>query len=330
LEQRLNNKYLLIGGNGVIGHFLARQLVHAGHRPVIMSRRGDTALLVDIAQHCVHVQGDISDAQSVNDIVRDHQVTHIAHLGAVLPSVSEAEPAVGVRLNVEGTANVLEAAKRNGVKRVVMASSKAAYGPARGEHAAPRYMPVPETLHPEPNTVYGITKYTSEMLGNWYASTHGIEFAALRFGATIGPGKIERHGGTFSRYNVIIEHGIAGIPVEIKKDADALCDALYNDDAARGILLALSATKLNHSVYNIATGTGFSLRDLATAVQLQFPQAKFLITPDAPGTQRGGGNVILDASRARNDFGFEAKPDVGHIIEAYIATMRLLGLKTQD
>ncbi|MES2977820.1 MAG: NAD(P)-dependent oxidoreductase [Pseudomonadota bacterium] len=321
------NKYLLIGGNGVIGHFLARQLVRAGHRPVIMSRRGDTALLADIEQQCDHVRGDMADAQSVNDLVREHQITHIAHLGAVLPSVSEVEPAVGIRLNVEGTAHVLDAAKRNGVKRVVMASSKAAYGPARGEHAAPRYLPVAETMLPEPNTVYGITKYASEMLGNWYARTHGIEFAALRFGATIGPGKIERHGGTFSRYSVIIEHGMAGIPVEISKDADALCDALYNDDAARGILLALSAPRLSHTVYNIASGTGFSLRDLANAVQRRYPQAVFSITPDAPGTQPGGGNVILDASRARADLGFEANPDVDHIVEAYVQTMQLLGLK---
>ena len=324
----MNYKYLLIGGNGVIGHFLARQLVQAGNRPVIMSRRGDTALLADISQQCVHVHGDISEAQSVNDIVRDHGITHIAHLGAVLPSVSEVDPAIAVRLNVEGTANVLEAAKRNGVKRVVMASSKAAYGPARGEHAAPSYLPVPETLQPEPNTVYGITKYSSEMLGDWYAITHGIEFAALRFGATIGPGKIERHGGTFSRYSVIIEHGIAGIPVEITKDADALCDALYNGDVARGIMLTLSAPKLGYSLYNIATGTGFSLRQLAMAVQRRFPQARFSITPDAPGAKPGGGNVILDASRAHVDLGFEANPDVDHIVEAYVETMQLLGLKT--
>ena len=323
------NKYLLIGGNGVIGHFLARQLVHTGHRPVIMSRRGDTALLADVAQQCVHVCGDMSDAQVVDDIVRTHQITHIAHLGAVLPSVSEVDPALAIRLNVEGTANVLEAARRNGVKRVVMASSKAAYGPARGEHAAPRYMPVPETLQPEPNTVYGITKYSSEMLGNWYANTHGIEFAALRFGATIGPGKIERHGGTFSRYSVIIEHGMVGIPVEIKKDADALCDALYNDDAARGILLALSTPRLGYAIYNIATGTGFSLRDLAKAVQRRFPQAIFSITPDAPGVKPGGGNVVLDASRARTDLGFEANPDVNHIVNAYVETMASLELGAQ-
>jgi UDP-glucose 4-epimerase len=271
----------------------------------------------------------MSDAKDVEAIVAGNRITHIAHLGAVLPSVSEVDPAQGVRLNVEGTANVLEAARRCGVKRVIMASSKAAYGPARGTHAAPHYVPVPETLQPEPNTVYGITKYSSEMLGNWYAATYGTEFAALRFGATIGPGKIERHGGNFSRYSVIIEHGMAGIPVEVKKDADALCDALYNDDAARGIRLALTTARLNHSVYNIATGTGFSLRDLAEGVRRRFPQADFSITSDAPGIKPGGGNVILDASRAREDLGFEASPDVDHIVNAYVNTMALLGLGAQ-
>ena len=102
-----------------------------------MSRRGDTALLADIAQQCVHVSADMSDAKAVEDIVAGNRIAHIAHLGAVLPSVSEVDPAQGVRLNVGGTANVLEAARRCGVKRVVTASSKAAYGPARGTHAAP-------------------------------------------------------------------------------------------------------------------------------------------------------------------------------------------------
>ena len=62
----------------------------------------------------------------VEDIVAGNRIAHIAHLGAVLPSVSEVDPAQGVRLNVGGTANVLEAARRCGVKPVVMASSKAA------------------------------------------------------------------------------------------------------------------------------------------------------------------------------------------------------------
>jgi UDP-glucose 4-epimerase len=318
------DNYLIIGGNGVIGHFVARRLVKAGHRPVIMSRGGDPALINDILDRCVNLRGDMTDSKTVDDIVRAHGISHIVHLGAALPSVAETNPAAAIRLNAEGTANVLEAAKNNGVKRVVMASTKAVYGPATGQFDAPTYVPVPESKLPEPATMYGISKLASEMLGQWYSKQHGIEFIALRFGATIGPGKIARHGGAFSRYSVIVEHAMSGIPVRISSGADAVCDGLYNDEAARGVICALQAVKPTHHIYNIATGTGFTLRDYAAAVQRMCRGAEISIDSDARPSNAV--NFVLDASRARDDLGFVADADVDRIVRAYAATMRLLGL----
>ena len=316
------NKYLIVGGNGVIGHFVARRLVRAGHRPVIMSRGGDTTLINDIRPRCDNLRGDITDRKSVDDIVGSNGITHIVHLGAALPSLTEVDPAAATRLNIEGTANILEAAKNHGVKRVVMASSKAVYGNVSGEYAAPAYRPVPETAS-NPVTVYGITKWTCELLGQWYQQTHGIEFIALRFGATIGPGKIARHGGSYSRYSVVVENAMAGKPVNIKSGADEVCDILYNDEAARGLICALDAPKPKHSVYNIATGTGFTMRQYADAVKRLYPGADISIGR-APSQ---GVNFVLDGSRAQGDLDFTADSDVDHIVRDYVATMRLLGLE---
>ena len=318
------HKYLLIGGNGIIGHFVARRLVKEGGRPVIMSRRGDTTLIGDILSRCDNVLGDMTDNKCVDDIVRTNRISHIVHLGAALPSVTEKDPAAAIRLNVEGTANVLEAARNNGVRRVVMASSKAVYGNVRGDFDAPSYAPVPESLLPEPVTVYGISKWTSELLGSWYGKNHGIEFIALRFGATIGPGKIARHGGSFSRYSVILENAMAGKPVEINHGADAVCDALFNDEAARGIVCALQTPRPAHQVYNIATGTGFTLRDYAAAVKRCYADADISIRSD--DRLSGASNFILDASRAREDLGFIADANVDRMVQAYVSTMQLLGL----
>jgi UDP-glucose 4-epimerase len=318
------DKYLVIGGNGVIGHFVARRLVKQGHRPVIMSRGGDTTLIADIRDQCDNVRADMTDSKAVDELVREHRISHIVHLGAALPTVAETDPAAAVRLNVEGTANVLEAARKNGVKRVVMASTKAVYGPATGIYDAPTYTPLPESKLPEPQTVYGITKLSSEQLGRWYSDQHGIEFIALRFGATIGPGKIARHGGAFSRYSVIVENAMAGKAVEIGRGADALCDGLFNDEAARGILCALQSPNPRHHVYNIATGTGFTLRDYAAAVQRLYPAARISISPDLRPTNAV--NFVLDVSRARDDLGFVADRGVDRIVEAYASTMQLLGL----
>jgi UDP-glucose 4-epimerase len=315
------NKYLLIGGNGVIGHFVARRLVGEGHRPIVMSRGGDTTLISDILDQCVNVRADMTDRAALDNIVGSNGVTHIVHLGAALPSVTEVDPIAATRLNIEGTVNVLEAAKTHGVKRVVMASTKAVYGRVSGQHAAPTYLPVPETAA-DPVTVYGITKRTCELLGRWYQKTHGIEFIALRFAATIGPGKIARHGGSYSRYSVVVENAMAGKPVDIPSGADEVCDLLYNDEAARGVICALHASQPLHDIYNIATGTGFTMRQYAEAVRRLYPDADISIG-NKPSTNA---NFVHDVSRARTDLGFVSDANVDHIVRDYIATMRLLGL----
>lgn len=319
------SNYLLIGGNGVIGHFVARRLVGQGLRPVVMSRSGDTGLIADIAQQCESVRADITDPLSVDEVVRSHGITHILHLGAALPSVTEVDPVAAIRLNMEGTANVLEAARKHAVKRVVMASTKAVYGEVTGDHRAPTLRPVPESLA-NPSTMYGITKYSCEMLGRWYARNHGVEFIALRFGATVGPGKIARHGGSYSRYSVMLEHSMGGKPVVIRQGADAPCDVIFNDEAARGIVCTLQVEKPKHDVYNIATGTGFTLRDYAAAVTRRFPSAQITVSDTAAGTGSGSGDFFLDPTLAREDLGFSASSDVDAVVAGYVATMERLGL----
>ncbi len=319
------SKYLLIGGNGVIGHFVARRLVGQGHRPIVLSRGGDTTLIADIVNQCELVRADMTDAAAMDNVVRQHDVTHILHLGAALPSVTEVDPMAAIRLNMEGTANVLEAARNNGVRRVVMASTKAVYGEVAGEYRAPTLRPVPES-RANPATMYGITKYGSEMLGQWYARAHGIEFIALRFGATIGPGKIARHGGSYSRYSVVLEHAMGGKPVVIRNGADAVCDVIFNDEAARGIVAALQVDKPRHGVYNIATGTGFTLRDYAAAVKRRFPSADITVDDPKPGSGSGSGDFILDPTLAREDLGFSADANVDNIVAGYVAAMVRLGL----
>lgn len=317
--------YLIIGGNGVIGHFLTRRLVERGSRPVVMSRSGDSALIADIADSCEIVRGDVTDAAAVEEIVRAHSITHIAHLGAVLPNVAEADPLTGIRANTEGAVTVLEAARKCGVKRVVLASSKAVYGPPAEGHGYPTYRPIPEDITLRPTTVYGISKMAAEQLATLYRNTHGVEVACVRFGATIGPGKIARHGGSYSRFSTIIESAMAGKPVDIPNAGDAICDSLFNDDVARGILCALDVETLRSDVYNISTGTGFSLNDFAAAVKRRYPDAEITVSPGY-GDPDSPTNVVLDATRAKDELGFVADAGVDGIVAKYIDSMSKLGL----
>jgi UDP-glucose 4-epimerase len=319
-----NKNILVIGGTGVIGHFVTRQLVEQGYRPVVLTVSGRADLIADVADRCAIVTGDILDADSLTKLMAEHQTTHIVHLGAFLKP--EQDPVRAIKVCVEGMANVLNAAKANGVKRVVHTSTKGVYGPVRGEFAHPSYKPLVEDMPEKPASVYGTVKLAGEHLGRIYHARHGIEWVAVRFGSTIGPAKSQRHGNT-NPYSKMIENAMLGVPAQIEKGGDAVTDSIFNGDAADGVVRALHAEK-PASVYNIASGYGFTLRDFADAVRTVYPKAEIEV---GPGTQwlhpDTTGHCVLDISRARQDLGYKPRHDIRGIVSAYVATMERLGLE---
>lgn len=318
---------LVIGGTGVIGHFVTRQLVAAGERPVVMSPSGNTEFIADIVDSVEVVRGSIADTAAMETTLRAHGVTRIAHMGAMLHSAAEADPGFAAQIGVQGTANVLEAARRSGIKRVVFTSSKGVYGPVLGEYGHPTYRPLNEDLCPRPASVYGIMKLCSEQLGRWYRQRHGLEFAALRFASTVGPGKLRRHVGT-NVHSTMIENAMLGRLTKVPAGGEAVTDTIYNDDAARGVVAALNAPTLRSDVFNIATGTGIRLPEFADAIRKIYPDAKIEI---GPGTQYlrpdSTGHCVMDIARARDELGYVPDLDITGWINRYIDMMKRLRLE---
>lgn len=326
------DKYLVIGGTGVMGHFLCRQLVERGLRPVALTVSGNTTFVIDILDKIELVKCDISDAARLDQIIGDYGITHIAHLGAQLNSEAEQDARRAVQVGIDGMVNVLEAARNHNVRRVVYASSKGVYGRITGEYWHPFYKHVPEEYPGDPATygMYSLIKLASENLGIWYHKKFGTEFVAIRFAATVAPGKLRRHG-LFVHHSRMIENAMLGRPTHFSEGADAVHDPLYNADSAIGILLALQASKLSHFVYNIGPGYGITLQDFANAVKEVHPKAEITIGPGYSYVPEGENppNFILDITRAREDLGFTPKYDAVAMIQDYEATMAKLGLKPQ-
>lgn len=92
-----------------------------------------------------------------------------------------------------------------------------------------------------------------EHMGEFYQRTYGLEFVALRFSTTLGPGKTARHG-KMSLLGQIIEGAYTGNTVKIEQGGDQKDDIIYTKDAAQGIYLACTAPTLNHTAYNIGSG----------------------------------------------------------------------------
>ena len=179
-------KVLITGGLGVNGAVTARLMVKDGLRPVLMDNRMDLTLTGDIKDQVDIVIGDICDQAALEKAVDEFQVTHIAHLAALMPDPAEANPRLGVNVGTDGTINVLEVARAKNIKRVVFTSSKAAYGEINGEYAPPQCKPVREDYPKHPADLYGSMKVCCEELGRIIArptASSSSRCASCRFTA---------------------------------------------------------------------------------------------------------------------------------------------------
>ena len=318
-------KVLITGGMGVNGAVTARLLVRDGLRPLLMDNRMDLTLMGDIKDRVDIVVGDICDQATLERAVDDYNVTHIAHLAALMPEPAEADPRLGVNVGVDGTVNVLEVARAKNIKRVVFTSSKAAYGEILGDYAPPTLKPVTEDYPKRPADLYGSIKLCCEELGRYYRETYGIEFIALRFVSIYGPGKEARHG-PLSFYGQLIEKARRGDKWVIPQGGDQLNDAVYVGDVGRSIYLALKATAPTAWTFNIGTGKASTPREFLSAAAKLFPdhQIELGAGPSKLGRSKQS-YCVFDIAAARKNIGYEPAYDVEKGVRDYVETLDRLG-----
>jgi UDP-glucuronate 4-epimerase len=178
-------RFLITGALGAIGVWTTRSLLEHGHDVVAFDVGGDghrLPIALDPAQieSVVRVQGDITDLQAVERVIDEHAITNVIHLAALQVPFVRADPALGARVNVVGTVNVLEAVRRrkDRIGQVVYASSIAVFG-AGG------------TLDPgdHPGTLYGVTKRANESTALRYFEDYGVSTIGLRPHTVYGPAR---------------------------------------------------------------------------------------------------------------------------------------------
>jgi len=318
-------KVLITGGMGVNGAVTARLLVQEGLRPVLLDNRMDLSLMRDIKDEVDCVEADVCDQRALEKILDDYKVTHIAHLAALMPEPAEANPRLAIRVGVDGTVNVLEAARSRNIKRVVFTSSKAVYGEILGEYAPPSCKPVREDYPKHPADLYGTIKVCCEQVGEYYRETYGIEFLALRFVSIYGPGKEARHG-PLSFYGQLIERARSGEQWVVPQGGDQLNDAVYVGDVARSIYLALKAEAPGAWAFNIGTGKAWTPRDFLNAASKLFPNHQIELGPGPSKLGRSKQSYcVFDISAAKKHLGYEPAYDVEKGVRDYVETLELLG-----
>jgi UDP-glucose 4-epimerase len=225
-----------------------------------------------------------------------------------------------------GTVNVLEAARAANVERVVYTSAKGIYGPFIGDYGAPTYKPITEDQPKDPKRIYDSAKLMGEN-ATLYWGTLGLDVVVLRFATTYGPGKTARHGnmGVTSQ---IIERPAGGQPFHLAQGGDERDDFIYNKDSALGIYLATTANGLKSRVFNIGTGVGVTLKDVAAILRRHLPNAVIEV---GPGLNFLGAAYpmygIYDISRARNELGYRPQFDLERGVADYLESLQRLKLQ---
>jgi len=323
-------KVLVTGGLGVNGSSVTRRLLQRGHLPVVLENRPDLSLVRDLAGQFPVVQADITDLDALLRAMEQHEVERVVHMAALMPGQVQADPALGFRVNALGAVIVFEAAHRLGLRRVVFTSSKAAYGEITSpEHRHPTYWPLREDHESRPVLVYDVCKVAAEGIGRNYRRNHALEFAALRFGTIYGPGKLVRHGKV-SILSQMIENAVAGVPTVVPQGGEQQDDMVYVEDVAEGVVLAVLADRLEHDTYNIGSGRGSTLHDLAGAVRECFADARVDIGPGLDYLQMGVDYYsVFDITRARRDLGYAPQFTLSSGVRHYVETMQRLGLAAQ-
>ena len=173
--------YLVTGGAGFIGSHICEELVSQGHavRAFDNLSSGYRRNIEHLGQSVEFVEGDIRDPEALDRACRS--VTHIFHEAALVSVFDSVEkPAEANDINITGTLNVLLAAKKNNAQRVVLASSSAVYG-------NDPVLPKAETMLPQPESPYAVSKVTGEYYLRVFAQLHGMETVSLRYFNVFGP-----------------------------------------------------------------------------------------------------------------------------------------------
>lgn len=301
-----NKKILITGASGFVGSNLSKRLIAKGAKVIAFTRNGinppSLLILENLVGKIYKVEkGSLLNFEKVNEVVSKNKIDYIFHLAAQpLIEVGRISPIETFDVNIRGTWNILEAARQNNVKKIVVASTTHVYGDNPN-------LPYKEEYFPQPSRPYETSKAVADLLAQSYADTYGLPVEIPRFVNLYGPGDFN-----FSR---IVPKVI--LPLLKKEnpevwDLRAVRDFLYIDDAIDAYLVLveknLSSAK-RVRVFNFGSGKPMSIIKLAQKIlKVEADKSLKLIIKGAPKEREK--EIIkqyVSIAKARHLLGWEPK-----------------------
>ena len=293
-------KYIITGGAGFIGSNIAQKLVTMGNIVKVIDNlsTGNLNNLAEVRDNIEFIEGDIKDLNLLKKEFKGFDyVLHQAALCSVPRSIND--PISSNTSNIDGTLNVLVAARDNSLKRVVYASSSSVYGNALSEYKS-------EDLPVNPLSPYALTKLTGETYTRLFYKIYGLETICLRYFNVFGP-----HQDPSSQYSAVIPKFISmmikGESPIILGDGTQSRDFTYVQNNVQANILAATAAQGAGEAINIACGQSISLNELVNLINQELgTNIKPVYQDERAGDIK---HSKADISKAKKILNYEAKFD---------------------
>lgn len=256
MKERLKNKKIFVtGGAGFIGSHIVESLVKEGCKVTVYDNfsTGTIDNLKSILNEIKVIRGDILDYLKLEKAMKGSDM--VSHQAAQLEITRAIEdPIEDLRTNIIGSINVFTAAVKNKVKKIINASSAGVYGQAK-------YTPQDEDHPTCPNWAYGVSKLAVEKYADIFSKLYHVPIISLRYSIVYGPR--EWYGRVLT---IFLKRAMEGKPLIVFGDGEQIRDFIYVGDVVRLHNLCLENNNLSNEIFNVSTGRGTTINQLAEMV----------------------------------------------------------------
>jgi len=306
---------LVTGGAGFIGSHVCERLLHLGHAVWAFDdlndfyapelKRRNLREIQTLAKPFRFIRGDLTERTALDELlsgVKFDQIIHLAARAGVRPSLEQ--PALYQRVNVEGTVNLLEAARQNGVRKITIASSSSVYGinsKVPFSESDPIFCPI---------SPYAASKLACEALGHVYHHLYGVDIVMLRFFTVYGPR--QRPDLAIHKFATLIR---AGKPVPVFGDGSTARDYTFINDILEGVM-ACTQKQFGYEIFNLGESETVKLSQLIHLLQQAL--GKQAIIEHLPAQPGDGPLTCADISKARAKLAYSPSVKIAQGIPLFV------------
>ena len=311
------NKILVTGASGQIGSELIPELRKLYGEENVIASVNKTPMTDEVQNSGPNTKIDIRNIDQINNAIKKYNIDTIYHLGSILSASAEINRKLAYEVNFNGLNNILESSLLNSVKKVMVVSSIAAFGPETPSDNTPN-----DTIQ-KPNTHYGISKVFTELLGNYFSTKLNLDVRGVRLPGIIS-WKVEPTAGTTDYAVAIFYEAIRKKYYTCPLSENTTLPMMYMPDAILSLIKLAQAEKsqLKHFADFNVNSMSFTPADLAIAIKKRIPEFEinYKINPILQSIADSWPDK-LDDSVARKEWGWKPKYDLDSMVDDMIINL---------